>query len=70
MSAPVLAEGVATFEDREGGAYVVVTFDNGAAFIISRGHLFAASRDMLKHAVAQFEQQQAEIVPFCKGRAA
>lgn len=62
MSAPVLAEGAPTFEDRAGGAYVVVTFANGAALVISRGDLYSAGRHMTGHAVLQFEQQKADIV--------
>lgn len=62
MSAPVLAEGRVKFEDKAGGAYVVVTFTNGASFVISRGHLFAAGRDMTHYALEQFQQQAADIV--------
>ena len=68
MTAPVLAEGAPTFEDRAGGAYVVVTFANGAALVISRGELYNAGRMMRSHAVEQFKQQQAEVLPFAKGR--
>ena len=70
MSAPVLAEGAPTFEDRAGGAYVIVTFANGASLVISRHDLYCTGRHMTGHAILQFEQQQAEVVPFSKGRAA
>ena len=70
MTAPVLAEGVLTFEDRAGGAYVVVTFANGASLVISRGELYNAGRLMRAHAVEKFEQQRAEVLPFEKARGA
>lgn len=70
MSAAVLAEGVPTFEDRANGEFVVVTFPNGAALVMSRGELFNAGRLMQQHAVAQFKQQQADILQFAQGRRA
>lgn len=70
MSAAVLADGVPTFEDRANGEFVVVTFPNGAALVMSRGELFNAGRLMRNHAVAQFEQQQADILQFGQGRQA
>lgn len=70
MSAPVLAEGRVSFEDKAGGAYVIVRFGNEASFVISRGDLFAAGRAMRNHALEQFEQQQADIVPLAPGNPA
>lgn len=70
MSAAILAEGAPTFEDRAGGAFVVVTFPNGAALMMSRGELFNAGRLMSRHAVSQFEQQQADILQFGQERRA
>lgn len=65
MTAPVFAEGRVTFEDKAGGAFVVVSFDkSGASILVSRGELFAAGRDMQRHALAQFEQQQADVMQF------
>lgn len=71
MSAPIFAEGRVTFEDKAGGAFVVVTFNkSGASFLVGRGELFAAGRDMQRHALEQFEQQQADIVQLDEARRA
>lgn len=69
MTAPFLAEGAPTFEDRAGGAYVVVTFANDASFVMSRGDLFRAGRLMRNHALEQFQQQQAELVTLAERNA-
>ena len=65
---PILAEGDVTFEDRAGGDYTIMRFDNGAAIMLSRNTLMFAMTRMRSHAIDGFGTQQAQIVDFHKQR--
>ena len=63
---PILAEGDVTFDDRAGGEYTIMKFDNGASVMLSRNTLMFALTRMEKHAMDGFGAQQAKIVDFHK----
>jgi hypothetical protein len=62
MSAPILAEGLPTFEHRAGGDLIVVTWPNGASVILSRHDAVMTSRALGVETRSDFTAQPARIV--------
>ena len=62
MSAPVLAEGRPTFEQRAGGDFIVVTWPNGASIMLSRHDAAMTSRTLSAETRDDFTAQPARIV--------
>lgn len=61
---PTFAEGSLTFDDRAGGDFTIMRFDNGAAVMLSRHDLFMAARSMQAHALAEYRGQAADVITF------
>lgn len=61
---PTFAEGSVTFDDRAGGDFTIMRFDNGAAVMLSRHDLFRAARSMQMHAVTEYRGQAADVITF------
>lgn len=62
MSAPILAEGLPTFEQRAGGDLIIVTWPNGASIMLSRHDATLTGLRLGTEVARSYSAQPAQIV--------